>query len=97
MSTSARTRLFRHDFKKITSDPPQGINAAPIENNIMVWQAVIFGPDDTPWEGGTFSCVARRATIRARHFAGAARARVDAAPTPRTPPAHTTPQARARV
>ncbi len=20
----------------------------------MLWHAVIFGPDDTPWEGGTF-------------------------------------------
>jgi ubiquitin-conjugating enzyme E2 A len=54
MSTSARQRLIR-DFKKISNEPPQGINAAPTESNIMVWQAVIFGPDDTPWEGGTFS------------------------------------------
>ena len=25
-----------------------------MDNNILCWQAVIFGPDDTPWEGGTF-------------------------------------------
>lgn len=31
-----------------------GIQAAPLDNNVMAWQAVIFGPDDTPWEGGTF-------------------------------------------
>ena len=31
------------------------MTAAPLDNNIMEWKAVIFGPDDTPWEGGTFS------------------------------------------
>jgi hypothetical protein len=64
MATAARNRLFR-DFKKITSDPPSGINATPLEGNIMVWQAVIFGPDDTPWEGGTFSCVPARSRAAA--------------------------------
>jgi len=53
MSTPARRRLMR-DFKRLQSDPPQGISGAPQEDNIMAWQAVIFGPDDTPWEGGTF-------------------------------------------
>lgn len=42
------------DFKRIQTDAPQGISGAPLDNNIMSWQAVIFGPDDTPWEGGTF-------------------------------------------
>jgi ubiquitin-protein ligase len=31
------------------------VTGAPNEDNIMSWNAVIFGPDDTPWEGGTFS------------------------------------------
>jgi ubiquitin-conjugating enzyme E2 A len=31
-----------------------GIQASPLDSNVMTWQAVIFGPDDTPWEGGTF-------------------------------------------
>jgi ubiquitin-conjugating enzyme E2 A len=54
MSTSARRRLMK-DFKKIQQDPPAGISGAPLDNQIMLWQAVIFGPDDTPWEGGTFN------------------------------------------
>ncbi|KAK2962521.1 putative Ubiquitin-conjugating enzyme E2 2 [Blattamonas nauphoetae] len=53
MSTAARRRLIR-DFKKIQSDPPAGITGAPKDDNIMQWNAVIFGPDDTIWEGGTF-------------------------------------------
>jgi len=58
MSTPARRRLMR-DFKRLQNDPPSGISGAPCDNNIMLWNAVIFGPDDTPWEGGTFRLVGR--------------------------------------
>jgi len=40
------------DFKRLQNDPPAGISGTPTENNIMHWHAVIFGPEDTPWEGG---------------------------------------------
>ena len=53
MSTPARKRLMR-DFKRLQKDPPAGISGTPTEANIMMWHAVIFGPEDTPWEGGTF-------------------------------------------
>lgn len=53
MSTPARRRLMR-DFKRLQNDPPQGVTGAPLDDDIMMWAAVIFGPDDTPWEGGTF-------------------------------------------
>eukprot|EP00032_Breviata_anathema_P000118 JZ548179.1.p1 GENE.JZ548179.1~~JZ548179.1.p1 ORF type:complete len:143 (-),score=14.87 JZ548179.1:93-521(-) len=42
------------DLKRLQEDSPPGIMAAPMEDNIMMWNAVIFGPDDSPWEGGTF-------------------------------------------
>lgn len=41
------------DFKRLQSDPPQGVNGSPKSDSIMLWNAVIFGPDDTPWDGGT--------------------------------------------
>ncbi|KAF8056383.1 UBC2 [Scenedesmus sp. PABB004] len=51
MSTPARKRLMR-DFKRLRQDPPQGVNGSPNPDNIMLWNAVIFGPEDTPWDGG---------------------------------------------
>mmetsp|Transcript_2257 Transcript_2257/g.3598 ORF Transcript_2257/g.3598 Transcript_2257/m.3598 type:complete len:152 (-) Transcript_2257:362-817(-) len=53
MTTAARRRLMR-DLKKLQTEPITGISAAPSTDNIMMWHAVIFGPEDTPWEGGTF-------------------------------------------
>ena len=42
------------DFKRLQEDPPSGVSGAPSDNNIMLWNAVIFGPSDTPFEDGTF-------------------------------------------
>lgn len=42
MSTPARRRLMR-DFKRLQNDPPTGVTGAPQEENIMEWNAVIFG------------------------------------------------------
>mmetsp|Transcript_103 Transcript_103/g.231 ORF Transcript_103/g.231 Transcript_103/m.231 type:complete len:83 (+) Transcript_103:521-769(+) len=50
MSTPSRKRLMR-DFKRLQTDPPQGVNGSPNPDNIMLWNAVIFGPEDTPWDG----------------------------------------------
>ena len=58
MSTTARRRLMR-DFKRLQEDPPEGVSGAPGENNIMVWNAVIFGPHETPFEDGTFKLMVR--------------------------------------
>eukprot|EP00037_Helgoeca_nana_P023971 m.251344 g.251344 ORF g.251344 m.251344 type:complete len:170 (+) comp26505_c1_seq2:402-911(+) len=49
----ARRRLMK-DLKNMQKDPPSGISAAPDDNNVLLWNAVIFGPPDTPFEDGAF-------------------------------------------
>jgi hypothetical protein len=38
----------------LQQDPPEGVNASPQAENIMQWNAIIFGPDGTVWDGGVF-------------------------------------------
>jgi ubiquitin-conjugating enzyme E2 A len=40
------------DFKRLQTDPPEGISGAPCPDNVLLWNAVIFGPEDTPFEDG---------------------------------------------
>lgn len=54
MGSAAQRRLIR-DLKRLQDDPPAGVCGAPIDDNIMYWNAVIFGPDGTPFEDGTFN------------------------------------------
>jgi len=38
-------------------DPPSGVSASPLPDNVMKWNAVIIGPSETPFEDGTFRLV----------------------------------------
>jgi hypothetical protein len=48
MATPARRRLMR-DFKRLQKDPPDGISGAPCDNDILKWNAVIFGSVPQPY------------------------------------------------
>jgi ubiquitin-protein ligase len=53
MSRNAQRKLLQ-DLERIKKNNDEGINAVPDEDNLMLWEAVIYGPNDTIWEGGTF-------------------------------------------
>ena len=53
MSSPAKKRLQK-DLQELQKDPPTGISATPHECNIFIWDAFIFGPEDTPYENGIF-------------------------------------------
>lgn len=48
------TLIVFSSIRRLQEDPPTGVSGAPTDNNIMIWNAVIFGPHDTPFEDGTF-------------------------------------------
>ena len=54
------------DFRKLQQDPPAGVNGSPTSDNILRWNAVIFGPEDTPWDGGKKEERGERGEICAR-------------------------------
>ena len=55
MSSNAERRLLK-DLKKMHEDNTQeGIQATPSGDSLFEWEAVIFGPDDTIWDGGVFN------------------------------------------
>ncbi|KAL1991953.1 hypothetical protein VTN49DRAFT_5261 [Thermomyces lanuginosus] len=57
MSSSAsvaQKRLF-HEYKNLATNPPEGITAGPVnEDDMFHWEAVIQGPEGTPYEDGVF-------------------------------------------
>eukprot|EP00123_Amoebidium_parasiticum_P012318 comp21278_c0_seq1/m.29031 comp21278_c0_seq1/g.29031 ORF comp21278_c0_seq1/g.29031 comp21278_c0_seq1/m.29031 type:complete len:168 (-) comp21278_c0_seq1:903-1406(-) len=57
MAGSALKRLMT-EYRSLTRNPPEGILAGPIsEDNFFQWEAVIVGPEGSPYEDGVFTAV----------------------------------------
>lgn len=55
MSSMTQNRLFR-EYKTLSTNPPDGITAGPVsEDDMFHWEALIQGPEGTPYEGGIFA------------------------------------------
>ena len=57
MATSASTSLQRlaGELKSLQNEPVEGfVVTLPEEDNLYCWQVAIFGPPDTPYQGGYF-------------------------------------------
>ena len=51
---SWRRNRLRIELKGLRSDPPEGIEATPLDQMCCHWQATITGPVGSPYEGGLF-------------------------------------------
>ena len=57
MSSVAKMRLI-NDLKRFDKkDDISNIYARPKSDNLLIWEAVIFGADETIWEGGCFNLI----------------------------------------
>lgn len=48
-------RRLQREYQEIQNDPPANCSAGPVdEADFFNWEAVIFGPEDSPFVGGVF-------------------------------------------
>ncbi|RMZ79676.1 hypothetical protein DV738_g3270, partial [Chaetothyriales sp. CBS 135597] len=55
MSSSVASKRLFQEYKALLTAPPDGITAGPVsEDDLLFWEALIQGPEGTPFEGGVF-------------------------------------------
>ena len=53
-------RRLKTELAELQRDPPANCTAGPItESDMSIWEAMIFGPADSPFQGGMFALTIR--------------------------------------
>ena len=47
-------KRIQNELKELQKDPPSSCTAGPEGENMYKWEGYIFGPSDSPYEGGIF-------------------------------------------
>ena len=45
---------LRKEYEQMKNDYTPNLSAAPVDDNLYQWEAIILGPTETPYEGGIF-------------------------------------------